>query len=58
MVPCAYAYHYILLTVMALKPNQLQDTTITSQVMQSFSKYTKLSMICSDHMTWKIIMKI
>jgi hypothetical protein len=26
--------------------------------MQSLSKYTKLSMICSDHLTWKTIMKI
>jgi hypothetical protein len=43
-------------TIMALKPNQLQ-ITIHKQ-MQSMSEYTKLSMTCSDHLTWKIIMKI
>jgi hypothetical protein len=26
--------------------------------MQSLSEYTKLSMTCSDHLTWKTIMKI
>jgi hypothetical protein len=30
----------------------------THKQMQSLSEYTKLSMICSDHLTWKTIMKI
>jgi hypothetical protein len=38
------------------KPNQLQVTT--HKQMQSLNKYKKLSMICSDHLTLKIIMKI
>jgi hypothetical protein len=38
------------------KPNQLQVTT--HKQMQSLSKYKKLSMICSDHLTWKTIIKI
>jgi hypothetical protein len=48
----------IIKTIMALKPNQIQVTT--QQQMQSLSEkeYTKLSIICSDHLTWKIIMNI
>jgi hypothetical protein len=41
---------------MALKPNQLQVTT--HKQMQSLREYTKLSMTCSNHLTWKTIMKI
>jgi hypothetical protein len=44
------------ITIMALKPKQLQVTT--HKKMQSLSEYTKLSMTCSDHLTWKIIMKL
>jgi hypothetical protein len=44
------------MTIMALKPNQLQVTTqnpqsTTHKEMQSLSEYTKLLMTCSDHLT-------
>jgi hypothetical protein len=42
--------------IMELKPYQLQVTT--NKQMQSLSGYTKLSMTYSDHLTWKVIMKV
>jgi hypothetical protein len=46
-------------TIMALKQNQLQVTPIITQANAFIERvHTKLSMTCSDHLTWKTIMKI
>jgi hypothetical protein len=40
------------------KPTNYKSQPADHKQMQSLSEYTKLSMTCSDHSTWKINMKI
>jgi LmbE family N-acetylglucosaminyl deacetylase len=49
------------MTIMKLEPNQIQVTTIHPQaiaIIKQVHKSSSLSMTFSDHLSWKIIMKI
>jgi hypothetical protein len=41
-----------------IKAKPTTSHNIPSKQIQSLSEYTKLSMICSDHLSWKTIMKV